>query len=303
MAPKALDGPVGEAEQPQLLGRRRVHRQPVRVVGVALGLAHRVGLAVLPDGALAQEPVRGEPGATEQQRRPPRVGEEDRRGGQSPQQFDEAGRDEVHRDRQRRTADAEVEVARHGQVAGELRVLQVPDAGRLHAGDRQLVVEPGRGGAAEVGAGREVQRRQHLKQDEHRGDPGQWPGQVAARLDRADEKPHRDGEQCRQEAAHDQGGPPDHGQLRVGPRQDGQELPLRARAEALDRGHEHQSPAVPATVGIRPSWVGAARAKVASTARASWPSGVTLYMTMCNPEPSAGRSTIRQPQSGPGGAA
>ena len=225
--PEALDDPVGDTEQPQLLGGRRVHRQAVRVVGVPLRLAHRVGLAVLPDRALAQQPVGGEPGPAEQQRRPPGVGEEDRHGGQSGQQLDEAGGDEVHRDGQRRPADAEVEVARHGQVAGELRILQVPDAGRLDARHRQLVVEPRGGGAAEVLARGEVQRRQHLQEDEHGPDAGQRQGQVRASFDRPDQYPHRDGEQGRQQAAHDQGGPPDRGQERVGPRQDGQELPLR----------------------------------------------------------------------------
>ena len=60
---EALDHPVGQAEQPQLLGRRRIDREPVGVLGVALGRAHLVGVAVAPDRALAQQPVGGEPGA------------------------------------------------------------------------------------------------------------------------------------------------------------------------------------------------------------------------------------------------
>ena len=48
-ADEALDHPVRQAEQPQLLGRRRIDRQPVGVVGVALRLAHLVGVAVAPD--------------------------------------------------------------------------------------------------------------------------------------------------------------------------------------------------------------------------------------------------------------
>ena len=72
---EAIDRPVGEAEQAQLLRRRRIDREPVRVVGVALRAAHLLGVAVAPDRALAQQPVRGEPGAAEHERRPPRVGE------------------------------------------------------------------------------------------------------------------------------------------------------------------------------------------------------------------------------------
>ena len=111
VAPAAVDGPTGEAEQPQLLGGRRVDGEPVRVVGVPLGLPHRVGLAVLPHPALAQQPVLGEPRAAEHERGPPRVGEEEGAGGQPRQRLDEARRDEVHRDVPGRSADAEVEVA------------------------------------------------------------------------------------------------------------------------------------------------------------------------------------------------
>ena len=63
---EALDDPAGQPEEPQLLGGRRVDREPVGVVRVALRLAHFLGVAVAPDGALAQQPVRGEPGAGEQ---------------------------------------------------------------------------------------------------------------------------------------------------------------------------------------------------------------------------------------------
>ena len=73
---EALDRPVGEAEEPQLLGRRRIDGEAVGVVGVALRAAHLVGVAVAPDRALAQQPVRREPRAGEHDRRPPRVGGE-----------------------------------------------------------------------------------------------------------------------------------------------------------------------------------------------------------------------------------
>ena len=71
-----VDRPAGQAEQPQLLARRRIDGEPVRVVGVALRAAHFVGVAVAPDGALAQQPVGREPRAGEHDRRPPREAEQ-----------------------------------------------------------------------------------------------------------------------------------------------------------------------------------------------------------------------------------
>ena len=46
---EAIDRPVGQSEQPQLLARRRIDGEPVGVIGVALGAAHFVGVAVAPD--------------------------------------------------------------------------------------------------------------------------------------------------------------------------------------------------------------------------------------------------------------
>ena len=74
--------------------------------------------------------------------------------------------------------------------------------------------------------------------------------------------------------------------------------PVPAAGEPSPAGaprHQHQSRAVPPAAS--------ARAKVDSTARASSPAGVTLCMTTCSAAGSAGRMTMRQPQSGPGGAA
>ena len=50
------------------------HRQPIGVVGVALRLANLRCVAIAPDRALAQQPVRGEPGAASSSGRPPGVG-------------------------------------------------------------------------------------------------------------------------------------------------------------------------------------------------------------------------------------
>ena len=145
---EALDRPVGQAEQPQLLGRRRVDGQPVGVVGVALGRPDLLGGPVAPDRALAQQPVGGQPGPAQQQRRPPgEPGQDDGRG-QPADQLDQAGGDEVHRDRQRRAGHAQVEVAGRGQVAAEGRVLEVAHARRPQAGLGQPVVQPGGGPVA-----------------------------------------------------------------------------------------------------------------------------------------------------------
>ena len=125
---EAIDDPVGEAEQPELLAGRGVNGQAVGVVGVALRAADFVGVAIAPDAALAQQPVRGQPRAAEQQRRPPRVrGEHDDRR-EPADHLDQAAGDEVHRDRQRRTGHAEVEVARDREVARQLGIFEMTDA-------------------------------------------------------------------------------------------------------------------------------------------------------------------------------
>ena len=61
-----------QAEQPQFLAGGRIDGEPVRVVGVALRAPHFVGVAIAPDRALAQQPVRREPRAGQHERRPPR---------------------------------------------------------------------------------------------------------------------------------------------------------------------------------------------------------------------------------------
>ena len=77
---ESLHGPRRQSEQPQFLRRRRVDREPIRIVGVTLRFAHLLGVAVAPHRAFAQQPMRGEPGARQHQRRPPRIcGEQQRR--------------------------------------------------------------------------------------------------------------------------------------------------------------------------------------------------------------------------------
>ena len=165
---EAVDRPAGEAEQPQFLARGRIHRQPVGVVGIPLRAAHFLGVAVAPDRALAQQPVRRQPRAREHDRRPPRVPGEDHGGGDAADHLDHAAGDEIHGDRQRRAGHPEVEVARDGEVAGERRILEVPHARRAHAGLGEPVVEPRGSAVAEVGADRLMNRAEHLKQHEDR---------------------------------------------------------------------------------------------------------------------------------------
>ena len=181
---EAVDRPAGEAEQPQLLAGGRVHRQPVGVVGVALRAAHLLGVAVAPDRALAQQPVRRQPRAREHDRRPPRVSGEDHGGRDAADHLDHAARDEIHGDRQRRAGHPEVEVARDGEVAGERRILEVPHARRAHAGLGEPVVEPGGRAVAEVGADRLMNRAEHLKQHEDRAGKRERTGQRRRRAAR-----------------------------------------------------------------------------------------------------------------------
>ncbi len=101
------------------LAAGRIDGEAIGVVGVALRAAHLVGVAVAPDGALAQQPVGRQPAAGEHQRRPPGEGEQHHRRSDAAEQLYQAAGDEVHGDRQRRPGHAEVEVAGDGQVIGE----------------------------------------------------------------------------------------------------------------------------------------------------------------------------------------
>ena len=62
---EAVDDPAGEAEQAKLLRGGRIDGEPVGVFGVALRGPHLLGVAVAPDPALAQQPVRRQPRAAE----------------------------------------------------------------------------------------------------------------------------------------------------------------------------------------------------------------------------------------------
>ena len=205
---ETVDGPAGEAEEAQLLTGGRIHGQPVSVVGIALRGAHLLGIAVPPDRALAQQPVRGQPGANESGRSPPRESGKDQSGGDSADHLDHAGGDEIHGNRQRRTGHAEIEIARNGEVAGEGRILEVQHARRSHAGFGKPVVEPRGGAIAEVGAHCLMNGAEHLKHYEDGAGERQRPGKRIAMLHGADEDAHRDGEGGGQDASEQERDPP-----------------------------------------------------------------------------------------------
>ncbi len=132
---------------------------------------------------------------------------------------------------------AEIEVARHGEIAGELRILEMADARRPDAGVGQTVVEPRRHAIAKVRADREVQRPEHLQQQEYDAREHERPRERIAALHGGDEHAHGDRECGGQRAAQQQDEPPRDGQRAAGPRENGKELPLVSRAEA---GHERR---------------------------------------------------------------
>ena len=225
---KAINRPGGEAEQPQLLARRRIDGQPVGVVGIPLRSAHFRILAVAPNAALPQQPMSGQPGAGQQQRSPPRVAQEDDRGSNATDHLDQAVGNKIHGDGERRPSHAQVKVAGHGEVGGQGGIFEVADAGRAHTGFGQPIVEPGRGAVAQVGTERLVNGAEHLQQDKDAAGKCQRFGERVAALHGADQHAHGDGKRCRQDAAQQQHRPPARSQSRSRFGQDGEELPFLA---------------------------------------------------------------------------
>jgi hypothetical protein len=200
-----VDHPSRQAEQPELLARRRVDGEAVRVLGVSLGAADVVGVAIAPHAALAEQPVGGTPAEQHRERRPPREPEQQSRRGDPDHHLHEPVREEVHRDRQRRAHHPEVEVAGHREIGGQLGPFEVADAVGAQRGRHQPVVQVGGHPLAEVGAQQLVQRVQHHRQREHRAGERERPDERAVRLDRRHQPPERDGDDRRHDAAqHDQ---------------------------------------------------------------------------------------------------
>ncbi len=144
---------------------------------------------------------------------------------------DQAGRDEVHRHRQRRRRHAAIEVPGYLKVGRELRVLEMADPRRAEAGSGQLVVEPSRRPVTDVGAERGVQRAQDLPQDEHDADDAEGNGQRLVMLDGGDQEACRDREPCRQQAAQRQQRPPAGCHRPVGTPERGRELQFLPSSE------------------------------------------------------------------------
>ena len=174
------------------------------------------------------------PRARQHQRRPPRVAGEDRRGGDAAGHLDHAVGNKIHRDRERRPGHPQVEIAGHGEVTGQGRILQVPDAWRAHAGLGEPVVEPCGGAVAEVSAHCLVDRAEHLEQHKNRARKRQRAAQRMALLHGPDEHAHGNRERRRQHPAQQQDGPPGRSETRVRLGQDGEELPFLAGSHAFE---------------------------------------------------------------------
>jgi hypothetical protein len=231
---EALDHPVGEPEEAHLLGRRRVDGEAVRVVGEALRPHHVRRPAVEPHPALAQDPVGRRPRHHQDERLPPAVVGQHDRGRDAGDEADQPVGDEVHAVRQRRSGDAEVEVAGHRQVIGEVGPLEVGDARGVERRRHQPIVERRRRAVAEVVPERLVQRADDLAGDEHDGHRDERTGQRGAVGDGGDQPTRRDGDQRRQGAACDQPDPPQHGVARRRPADGAEQRPLLAGPQPGD---------------------------------------------------------------------
>src|SRR5204863_8264661 len=109
----------------QFLGRGWIDSEAVGIVSVALRLTHLFRVAIPPDGAFPQQPVRCEPGASEHQRRPPGVRSEDDRRCNATYHLNQTRGDEAHGEAQGRAADAEIEVSSHAEISGESGILEM----------------------------------------------------------------------------------------------------------------------------------------------------------------------------------
>jgi hypothetical protein len=161
-----------------------------------------------PDGALAQQPVGGQPARDQHRRGPPLVPEQDQRRGDAAAELDDAVRYEGHARADRRGRDTEVEVAREREVVGEVGLLQVRDARRLICRREQPLMQVRSDSAAQVRADRVVDRAQHEDEDRRARHDRQRPARSVAGADRADQRAGRDDEHAGQGGPHDDQRPP-----------------------------------------------------------------------------------------------
>ena len=242
VAGEALEQPRGEPEQPDLLRRGGLGREVVGVVGMAARGLDLVGVAVAPDAALAEQPVGRAPREQEEQRCPPAETEEDQRRRDAAEEHGQPLGDEVHVHEHRRAGPSEVEVARRGQVVGEVAALEVADTFRAEGRGHQPVVEHGAEVMAEQRADDLVQRRGDLRRDEHDTEGDQGCGQVGAVLDAPDEEPGGDRQAGGDQRAHQQDQPPRGGEPGHRSGQDEEEPGGRACAHAREHPRRQRWP-------------------------------------------------------------
>src|SRR5262249_57728165 len=91
---------------------------------MTLCFTHLRRVAIFPDCALTQEPVGSEPRAAKQQWRPPTVGKQNSRRGQSAYKFNHSRTDKAHGDRDRRAGNAEIKNPGNSKGGGRTRILK-----------------------------------------------------------------------------------------------------------------------------------------------------------------------------------
>ena len=227
------DGPLAQPEQPHFLRGRRVHRQPVGVLGPPLCIEHLSGVTV-PEAALPQQPVRRCPGAADQHGCPPRVPGEQGGLSQSGHRLDQASGDEPHRQVHRRARDAQVEVAGAGEPVRQVFRLQMPHPLRSCRGEDEPVVQPAREPVAEIGTHLHVQGRQQLHGDEHRAYGGQRTQERGVAVDGGHQRRHSDRDERGKDAPRHDERPPRPAETQGRTREYGEELPLVSVPQLVD---------------------------------------------------------------------
>ena len=201
---------------------------------MTLRVAHLSRVSIAPDGAFAKQVMRSEPRSGEHDGRPPRIPCEHDGRGESAYHFDHAVGDKVHRNRHGRAGDAEIEIARHAEIAGELRIFEMAHTGRAQARGSEAIVEPCRSSVAEIRAGCLMHRRKNLQQHENRAGERERKGEAGSVFHGRHQRAHGDREQRGQRSAKDQQRPPEDRKRTIGARKNAGEFPQFVRAPAAD---------------------------------------------------------------------
>src|SRR6516162_1944772 len=211
---ETLHCPGGESKQPQFLARGWIHGKPISVVGITLRATHLFGVAVAPDSAFTQKPMRGRPRAREQDRHPPRISGKDHGTANAADHLHHAAGDKIHGNSQRRARHSEVEVTRHGQVARQFWIFQMADPRRAHARFREPVVKPSSRAVAQIGAYCLMNRAEYLKEDKNCANKRQRTRERIAALHGAYKNTHCNGKCRRQSTSEQKSSPPREGKDR-----------------------------------------------------------------------------------------